>query len=47
MYRITDTYGTNRTTWTWKEALSWLAVCSPSAKIHNRFTGRFIAGRNQ
>jgi len=47
MYRITDTYGTDRTAWTWKEALAWLAVCSPTARIHSRITGRLIAGRNQ
>lgn len=46
MYLITDSYGTNRTAWTWAEAQSWLAACSPQATITNRFTGRFIAGRN-
>lgn len=45
MYRITDTYGTDKTCWTWAEALSWLAACSPVAQITNRLTGRVIAAR--
>jgi hypothetical protein len=45
MYRITDSYGTNKTAWTRKEAFAWLAVCSPEAKITNRITGRVIAAR--
>lgn len=45
MYRITDTYGTDRTCWTWAEALQWLAACSPTAVVSNRFTGRILAAR--
>lgn len=45
MYRITDSYGTNKTAWTRKEAFAWLAVCSPVARITNRITGRVIAAR--
>lgn len=45
MYEITDSYGTRKTCWTWAEALSWLAACSPSAVVRNRFTGRVIAAR--
>lgn len=45
MYRIIDSYGTNKACWTWCEALSWLAACSPDAVICNRFTGRVIATR--
>ena len=47
MYRITDSYGTKLTTWKWSEALQWLEACSPSAWIHNRFTGRLLAARFQ
>lgn len=45
MFKIIDDYGTNRNAWTWREALAWLAVCSPQAQIVNRFTGRVIAQR--
>jgi hypothetical protein len=45
MYRITDTYGTNKTCWSWAEALAWLAASSPKALICNRFTGRVLAAR--
>ena len=47
MYRITDDHGTNRTAWTWAEALAWLACCSRTARISNRFTGRILAERIQ
>jgi hypothetical protein len=47
MYRITDNYGTDRTAWTWTEALAWLACCSEYAHISNRFTGRLLASRHQ
>lgn len=45
MFKITDDYGTNQVAWTWREALAWLAVCSPRAQVSNRFTGRLIAQR--
>lgn len=45
MYRVVDSYGTNKTCWTWAEALSWLAACSPQARVCNRITGRVVAGR--
>lgn len=45
MFKITDDYGTSKTTWTWAEALAWLAACSPRAEIRNRFTGRLLARR--
>ena len=45
MYRITDSYGTRQHAWTWCAALSWLAACSPEARIENRITGRVIAQR--
>lgn len=45
MFKIIDSYGTNKVAWTWREALAWLAVCSPKAQIVNRFTGRLIAQR--
>ena len=47
MYRITDDFGTNRTAWTWAQALEWLACCSGEAHIRNRFTGRILAARIQ
>ena len=47
MYRITCSYGTRRTAWTWREALSWLACCGTTAIITNRFTGRVLAVRHQ
>ena len=43
MYLITDDYGTRQRCWTWKEALAWLAACSPKAQV-TRF-GRLIATR--
>jgi hypothetical protein len=46
MYRILDTYGTSQVAWTWREALAWLAACSPEARIVNRITGRTIAARS-
>lgn len=45
MYRVVDSYGTDKKCWTWAEALSWLAACSPSARIVNRITGRTLAAR--
>ena len=45
MYRITDTYGTHQTCWSWSAALAWLAVCSPEARIVHRLTGALLAGR--
>jgi hypothetical protein len=38
IYRIRDTYGTDRRTWTFLEALAWLRVCSPDAVV-TRFGG--------
>lgn len=46
MYRVLDSYGTHKTCWTWREALSWLRYCSPDAVITNRFTGKQLAGRS-
>ena len=46
MYLITDSYGTRQTAWSWTNALSWLAACSPDARISNRFTGRLLATRS-
>jgi hypothetical protein len=45
IYRIRDTYGTDRRTWTRSAALAWLACCSPDAAI-TRF-GRLVAARRQ
>ena len=45
MYRIIDTYGTHQTCWSWKQALSWLASCSPEALIVHRLTGSLLAHR--
>ena len=45
MYKILDSYGTKKTCWTWREALSWLAVCSPDARIVHRLTGVTLASR--
>lgn len=45
MYRVSDSYGTCKTCWTWAEALSWLAACSPVAVVTHRITGRVIAAR--
>jgi len=47
MYRITCCYGTNRTAWTWAQALEWLACCGTTGTIKNRFTGRTLAVRHQ
>ena len=47
MYLITDTYGTRQVAWTFRQALAWVAACSPTAMIQNRFTGRTIATRVQ
>jgi len=47
MYRITCTFGTNRTAWTWTTAMEWLACCSTTGTISNRFTGRILAVRHQ
>ena len=47
MYLITDSYGTKQTAWTYRQALAWVAACSPEATIRNRFTGRTIATRVQ
>lgn len=47
MYLITDSYGTRQVAWTFRQALSWVAACSPEAAIKNRFTGRTIATRVQ
>lgn len=47
MYWITDDYGTSKIAWRYSTALEWLAACSPTAIIFNRFTGRFVAGRIQ
>jgi hypothetical protein len=46
MYLITDTYGTRQRAWTRTEALSWLAACSPEAKVTNIW-GRVVATRYQ
>ena len=46
MYLITDTYGTRQRAWTRSEALSWLAACSPDAKVTNLW-GRLVATRYQ
>lgn len=45
MYRVTCDFGTNQTTWKFSEALAWVAACGPNARITNRLTGRFVAGR--
>lgn len=47
MYRITCCYGTNRTAWTWTQAMEWLACCGTTATITNRITGRTLAVRHQ
>ncbi len=47
MYKIVDSYGTCQVCWTWKEALEWLAACSPYAVVFNRFTGKILAIRVQ
>jgi hypothetical protein len=47
MYKIIDSYGTDQTAWTYKDAQDWLAYCSPVAVIMNRFTGRILAIRTQ
>lgn len=46
MYLVTDSYGTRRAAWTYRQALDWLRYCSPNAAVFNRFTGRLIAVRN-
>lgn len=45
MFRITCNYGTDRTTWSMREALEWLAACGPVAEIRNRLTGRVVRTR--
>ena len=46
MYKVQDSYGTNKTAWTKREALSWLAACSPQAFITHRLTGKVVASRS-
>lgn len=46
MYLITDDYGTRQRAWTRASALSWLAACSPQAKVTNLW-GRVVGVRNQ
>lgn len=45
MYKIIDCYGTNINVWRYADALQWLAKCSPSAAVVNRFTGSFVCSR--
>jgi hypothetical protein len=45
MYRVIDSYGSNIVVWRWSMAIEWLAACSPSAAIVNRFSGRVLASR--
>lgn len=47
MYVVLDSYGSRQTCWTWREALSWLAACSPDARIEHRLTGVMLAQRQQ
>lgn len=44
MYLITDDYGTRQRAWTRREALEWLACCSPRAQVTNIW-GRVVAAR--
>lgn len=45
MYRVLDSYGSDHVCWTMREALDWLAYCSPHARIINRWTGRTLRVR--
>lgn len=47
MYRIVDSYGTDKVCWTWSEAILWLSACSPEAAIFGRWPGKLMAVRNQ
>jgi len=44
-YIIVDSYGTNQQCWTKKQALEWLAACSPKAAIFCGFTMRRLVTR--
>lgn len=48
MYLISDSYGTRKTCWTFREALAWLACTAPECgTIRNRITLRVIARRRK
>lgn len=45
-YEVRCTYGTKQATWTFKEALAWVAMCEDITVVIHRATGEMVATRN-